>query len=114
MIFNKNHRLIDLGEPSPVDGKKIKVCGLTYSVFVLEYFKAQDDDRNLWGYCDHEQQIIFIRKSLSEQKKRQVLIHELTHAILHQAGYANHDEEMVDRFSIILHQVLKENPDLMA
>lgn len=94
--------------------KTIKVCGLIYTVLVTEYFKAGDDDRNLWGYCDHESQTIYIRESLSEQKKRQVLIHELTHAVLHEAGYPEQDEDMVNRFSIILHQVLQDNQDLMT
>lgn len=82
---------------------------MVYTVIVTEYFKDADDDRNLWGLCDYEQQIIYIRKSLSDQKKRQVLIHELTHAIMHEAGYKEQDEELVERFSLILHQVLNDN-----
>ena len=27
----------------------INVAGLNYKVVVTEYFKASDDDRNLWG-----------------------------------------------------------------
>ncbi|WP_394404837.1 ImmA/IrrE family metallo-endopeptidase [Streptococcus sp. 20-1249] len=92
---------------------EIKVCGMTYAVEVKEYFKAHDDERNLWGYCDYEQQKIYIRESLSEQKKKQVLIHELTHAILHEAGYKEQDEEFVNRFSIVLHQVITDNPKLL-
>ncbi|MDG3136748.1 ImmA/IrrE family metallo-endopeptidase [Streptococcus suis] len=93
---------------------EFKVCGMTYTVIVQEHFKAHDDDRNLWGYCDYEQQTIFIRASLSEQKKKQVLIHELTHAMLHEAGYKEQDEDMVNRFSIILHQVLVDNLKLLS
>ena len=48
---------------------EIKVCGITYLVIVQEYFKAYDDERNLWGYCDYEQQIIYVRESLSEERK---------------------------------------------
>ncbi|MDQ0221699.1 ImmA/IrrE family metallo-endopeptidase [Streptococcus moroccensis] len=94
--------------------KTIKVCGLNYTVVIKEHFKAYDDERNLWGYCDYEQQIIYIRESLSEERKKQVLIHELTHAILQEAGYKEQDEELVTRFSIILHQVLSENPSLLS
>lgn len=93
---------------------EIKVAGMTYLVKVQEHFKAYDDDRNLWGYCDYEQQIIYIRESLSEQKKRQVLIHEVTHAILNEAGYKEQDEELVNRISIVLHQVLKENSNILT
>lgn len=93
--------------------KQIKVGGLTYEVVISEYFKSFDDDRNLWGCCDHEQQKIYIRQSLSEQKKKQVLIHELTHAIFEEAGYKDQDEDMVNRISLILHQVLMDNQDIL-
>ncbi|HFI0250101.1 TPA: ImmA/IrrE family metallo-endopeptidase [Streptococcus suis] len=92
---------------------EVKVGGLIYKVLEQEYFSDSDDDRNLWGLCDFEQQIIFIRNSLSIQKKKQVLVHELTHAILHEAGYKEQDEELVERFSLILHQVLLDNPKLL-
>ncbi len=41
-----------------------------------------------------------------------MLIHELTHAMLQEAGYKEQDEDLVTRFSIILHQVLIDNPKL--
>ncbi|MBT0903998.1 hypothetical protein Si068_01085 [Streptococcus infantarius subsp. infantarius] len=98
----------------PEGKNKIKVCGMLYTLKIQEHFKAYDDDRNLWGYCDYEQQTIYIRESLSEQKKKQVLIHELTHAILHEAGYKEQDEDLVNRFSIILHQVVIDNPNVFS
>ncbi|MBF0714523.1 ImmA/IrrE family metallo-endopeptidase [Gemella sp. GH3] len=89
--------------------KKIKISGLEYEVIEQEYFKTPDDERNLWGYCDYEQQKIYIRSSLSTEKKKQVLIHELTHAIFHGAGYTEQDEDTVHRISLVMHQVIKEN-----
>lgn len=88
---------------------KIKVGGTTYEIIVTEYFQTSDGDRNLWGCCDYEQSRIYVKESLSEQKRQQVLIHELTHAIFHEAGYQSQDEDMVNRISLILHQVLKDN-----
>ncbi|MFZ7333626.1 ImmA/IrrE family metallo-endopeptidase [Streptococcus pluranimalium] len=88
---------------------EIKVGAMTYKIIEQEYFKASDDDRNLWGLYDYEQQIIYIRESLSDQRKRQVLTHELTHVMLHEAGYKEQDEELVERFSIVLNQVLIDN-----
>lgn len=88
---------------------KVQVGGITYSIVVQEYFKTPDDDRNLWGYCDYEKNEIYIRASLSEQRRQQVLIHELTHAIFHEAGYNEQDEDMINRISLILHQVIKNN-----
>lgn len=91
----------------------IKVGGSYYDVLVQEHFEAPDNDRNLWGLCDYGQQKIYIRQSLAEKKKKQVLVHELTHAMLHEAGYKEQDEELVERLSLILHQVLLDNPRLM-
>ena len=91
---------------------EIKVCGLNYQVIEVENF-PEVDDRNLIGLCDYEKQEIYIRQSLPSQKKKQVLIHELTHAILNESGYEEQDEDFVNRFSIVLHQVLSDNPKLM-
>ena len=52
---------------------------------------------------------IDIEPSMSESKKEQVFVHELVHAIFNEAGYDEQDEEMVNRLSIVLYQVLKQN-----
>ena len=39
----------------------------------------------------------------------QTLIHEITHGILVEAGYINHEEEQADRIGKILYQVLVDN-----
>ncbi|WP_449166196.1 hypothetical protein [Streptococcus hyovaginalis] len=41
-----------------------------------------------------------------------MLVHELTHAILHEVDYKEQDEDLVNRFSKGLHQFLKDNPTL--
>lgn len=48
----------------------LKVGGMTYNVVIQEHFKAYDDDRNLWGYCDYEQQIIYIFVSHYQSKRK--------------------------------------------
>lgn len=88
---------------------KVKVGGLEYQINIKEHLESYDGDRNLWGYCNYEQNEIDISKSLSSQKANQVLAHELTHAILFEAGYIDHDEEMAHRIGLVLHQVLKDN-----
>lgn len=92
----------------------INVAGLNYKVVVTEYFKASDDDRNLWGYCDYGDLTIYIRKSLSEERKQQTLIHELTHAVFSETGFTEQDEETVTRLSSVLYQVLKQNPHIFT
>lgn len=88
---------------------KVKVGGLEYQINIKEHLEAHDGDRNLWGCCNYEQSEIDILKSLSSQRANQVLTHELTHAILFEAGYTDHDEEMANRIGLVLHQVLKDN-----
>lgn len=89
--------------------EKVRVGALNYDVAVKEHFKASDDDRNLWGYCDYEQQQITIRESLKETKRDQVFVHEMMHAVFHAAGYMNHEEDMIQRVGQVMHQVLNDN-----
>lgn len=46
---------------------------------------------------------------MSPTKKEQVLIHELLHACIAEAGFDEQDEDVVNRVSIVLYQVLKDN-----
>ena len=92
----------------------INVAGLNYKVVVTEYFKASDDDRNSQGYCDYGNLTIYIRESLSEERKQQTLVHELTHAVFSEAGFTDQDEETVKRLSSVLFQVLKQNPHIFT
>ena len=43
---------------------------------------------------------LFTSENLYRNKRKQVLIHELTHAILHEAGYKEQDEDLVNRFRL--------------
>lgn len=88
---------------------KVKIAGLTYDVAVKEHFKSADDERNLWGYCDLENQQITVRESLKDTKAEQVFVHEMLHSIFHAAGYMDHKEDMIQRVGQVLHQVLKDN-----
>lgn len=88
----------------------IKVGGVNYSVAEKENLIQKDE---LWGEVNYFNTEINIDSSLSNDRKEQVLIHEVTHAIFLEAGYKEQDEDMINRVSIILHQVLKDNPDLL-
>ena len=86
----------------------VKVAGVVYQVKTVPFVEI-DSNRNYQGACRHSETIIEILDSLSDDRKEQVFIHELTHAILNEAGYSEHDEALAERFSVILHQVLKDN-----
>ncbi|GAX06822.1 hypothetical protein IWT25_02169 [Secundilactobacillus pentosiphilus] len=93
--------------------KQVKVSGIIYSV--IEKKHPEDEGHTVWGFTDYEVSKIFIRKGLSEQKKRQTLMHELVHAMLHEAGEDEHcnDESIVNPLGNMLDQVLQDNPELI-
>ncbi|MCT7670051.1 MAG: hypothetical protein N4R98_03180 [Lactobacillus iners] len=51
---------------------------------------------------------------MSEERKQQTLIHELTHAVFSETGFTEQDEETVTRLSSVLYQVLKQNPHIFT
>jgi len=53
--------------------------------------------------------MIRIDPRLKTAKQQQVFVHELLHATFYEAGYLEDEEEMVDRVSRVLFQVLKDN-----
>ena len=87
--------------------KEIKVGGIKYKVELVDYIDVAGE-RNFQGMCHFDQAKIEILSSLSDQRKEQTLIHELTHAIFYEAGYDEQDEDMINRVGIVLHQVMKE------
>jgi Zn-dependent peptidase ImmA (M78 family) len=84
----------------------VKVAGITYHTKEVDNLSY---DHNLYGQVTYANTLIKIDSGLSEEKKEQVFVHELFHAILHEAGYDEHDEEMVRRVANVLYQVLKDN-----
>ena len=89
----------------------LKVGGVQYTVEEIPNLISKDD---CWGQVDYFNSTISIEPSLSETRKEQTLIHELTHAVFLEAGYKEQDEDMINRVSIVLHQVLKDNPQLVV
>lgn len=47
--------------------------------------------------------------SLCTDKRNQVIVHELTHAIFMEAGFEEQDEDMINRVGNVLFQVLSDN-----
>ncbi|WP_425203994.1 ImmA/IrrE family metallo-endopeptidase [Priestia megaterium] len=84
----------------------IKVAGITYKVQevdgILEKF-------NILGQINYHKGIIELDTELPLDRKEQTFIHEVLHAVFKEAGYDEQDEEMIDRVSMVLYQVLKDN-----
>lgn len=92
----------------------IKVGGIDYQVIFKD--KLKDHKKKVWGMTNYEKGIISINTTLSEQKTYQTLIHEVTHAMFHEAGlddYAN-DERIINPLGNIVYQFIKENPELVS
>jgi Zn-dependent peptidase ImmA (M78 family) len=87
---------------------KVKVAGVEYQVKEVPFVEIEHN-RNYQGACRYSESTIEILNSLSKDRKEQVFVHELLHAIFNEAGYNDHEEDMVNRLGIILHQVLKDN-----
>ncbi|MCY9083673.1 ImmA/IrrE family metallo-endopeptidase [Bacillus inaquosorum] len=89
-----------------IDGKVFRVGGVDYSVETVPELNRL---YNLWGQVTYQDTNIQIDKGLSLSRVNNVLIHEITHAIFHEAGFMEQDEEMINRVASVLTQVLRDN-----
>lgn len=87
--------------------KAVKVGGVIYKVREKDLIVANETSG--LGSCDYDKSIIELKTGMSQTRKEQVFMHELTHAILFEAGFSEHDEDLVERFAIVAHQVFKDN-----
>ncbi|MFL6479390.1 MAG: ImmA/IrrE family metallo-endopeptidase [Bacillales bacterium] len=85
---------------------KFKVGSVEYSVTETPHILRKHD---LFGQVLYDECIIEIEPQLSQQRKHNVIIHELLHACLFEAGYDEQDEEQVRRLGNVLTQVLRDN-----
>lgn len=88
--------------------KEIKILGTVYKIEELEQINKFE---MILGEIDYISQVIKIDKSLNEDLKKEVLIHEILHGILDKLGYdeINEDEQKVQSIASTLYSVLKEN-----
>ncbi|MCM3488792.1 hypothetical protein M3689_05660 [Alkalihalophilus marmarensis] len=92
---------------------QLKVGGVTYDVKKLPFVEI-GGDRNYSGACDYNSTTIEIADDLSEERARDVLYHELTHAIFYEAGFVEQDEDMINRVAKVIHQVCRDNKDILG
>lgn len=87
----------------------IKIGAFNYKV-VLEESELDGDACD--GLMDYAQAKISISNKQDDQIKVQTLLHEILHGIMHQAGYIDHDEGVINTLSYGLIQVIRDNPEL--
>lgn len=89
------------------------INGLTFLVGSNEYTVVEVDGLmrkyELYGQVTYSDCRIEIDPTLADTRKHNVLIHELLHAALFEAGYDGQDEEQVRRLGNVLTQVLRDN-----
>lgn len=88
--------------------KQIKILATDYQIEEVEQI---DKYERLLGQIEYIEQKIKIDKNISEDMKKEVLIHEIFHGILEKLGYIelNEDEQKVQSIASTLYSVLKEN-----
>ena len=87
--------------------KSIRVGSVNYEVRVVD--DLHDKGQELFGWVTYGDALIRIDSASSVGRKKNVLIHELLHAMLYEAGYDEQDEEMVRRLGNVMTQVLRDN-----
>lgn len=92
--------------------QKLKILGKTFEILRADTFYK----KHAWGEIDYLNQTIEIENSLSEDKFKETLLHEILHAILESLGFdeLNEDEHLIQCLANSLHQVLKENNNLLV
>ncbi|HGN7070406.1 TPA: hypothetical protein ACKW4L_000605 [Staphylococcus aureus] len=85
---------------------EINVCGVKYKIVQLE---DVDNNPSCLGLCIYKDSLIQLKRGLSFERKKKILIHELLHAMMYESGYEEHDEELVNNLSIVINQVISQN-----
>jgi len=86
--------------------EKVTVAGIEYEIKEVD---GLSDEHGLGGQILYEKGIIKIDSGMCHDKKEQILVHELLHSVFNEAGFENHEEDVVNRLAIVLYQVLKSN-----
>lgn len=94
--------------PSQHPQPSVNVAGVHYKVETKEYLEL-DGDRNLFGLCEYEVPTISLISSLKGERRDEVFVHEVLHAIFNEAQYQEQDEEEISRIGRVLYQVLRDN-----
>ena len=87
--------------------KQVKVGGITYGISLVPVIEI-NGSRNYSGLFKANDAQLEIIEAMSDDRKNEILIHELTHAIAYEA-HVDMDEDSVIQFSKVLNQVLQDN-----
>lgn len=85
---------------------EILVAGTPYEVQIVD---VVDNDEYNWGVTVYATNTIQLKRSLNKDRMQEVLIHELTHALLFESGHKDHNETLAQALGKTLYLMVKEN-----
>ena len=87
---------------------KINILGEVYELVEVDEI---DHDSNISGQIVYQKNQIYIKSSMSSEKKRVVLLHELMHGVFEKLGMDKecNDERLVQMLASSIHQLIKDN-----
>ncbi len=93
---------------------RIKIAGLTYNISINKKAIYDEDNNQVDGrvLIDNQEILFSFCKNAGDDYKSLIFIHELTHLLFYYSGIGNEmwrNERDVHNFSVLLHQVLKDN-----
>lgn len=88
--------------------KVIRIGSADYEISMNKRLSSRD---GVWGLVDYGSSTIEIEEGISVSKLREVLAHEMTHAIIHEAGIRGLEEEekYVTAIGPVLAMMLRDN-----
>lgn len=89
----------------------VKVGPIVYRVKLVD--DLRDGEHQFDGWIDYAAAKIEIVKGLNHEFERVVLLHEVMHAVLKQAGQASSDEKLVTALGYALVDLIQQNPELV-
>ena len=95
--------------------ERVKIGPIVYEVCVVERLTDAGNNRTLWGNVKQDECRVFLEAGISDQQKRQTLLHEVIHVLLHQSGRPEQaeDEGLVEALGHGFMAVLIDNPALI-
>lgn len=88
--------------------KNIRIGSADYEISINDRLASRD---GVWGLVDYGSSTIEIEEGISLSKTRETLAHEMAHAIIHEAGIRDleEEEEYVTAIGPVLAMVLRDN-----
>ena len=79
-----------------------------YDYKMIEEDKLKLDGKDVWGYCDREQNKIYMQKGMKSKKEKEVFLHECLHAIEESYGISL-GERKVNILGLALMALISDN-----